>query len=297
MEKVFKCCKKNFNNLCCITCYDIFHLSCLDRRSDYKELGGYKIYCSTKCEEKDQKNKRNEENNLKEIRKLKNDIIQRDEFMNKLGYEKEDKLNELQKKIHVLEREMKEKDAAYKREKRKTLDFEHDVIETDQKLAIILKEDITELNLLSRNMVSTIATLEAEYNECVQSAKLFRMELEKREHISLKIEEKGIVDIHGSEIKPNKILFIAGSHGRHLVNLLPSKLPHSYQFLSILKPYATDNEQNPDNWIAPIYSIAIRSAGSITSILKSPTTMTFPFLLIYKLYHIYTWWSVDPPHF
>ncbi|KAG5862111.1 hypothetical protein JTB14_009808 [Gonioctena quinquepunctata] len=96
-------------------------------------IGGYKIYCSTKCEEKDQKNKRNEENNLKEIRKLKNDIIQRDELMNKLGYEKEDKLNELQKKIHVLEREMKEKDAAYKREKRKTLDFEHDVIETDQK--------------------------------------------------------------------------------------------------------------------------------------------------------------------
>ncbi|KAG5890175.1 hypothetical protein JTB14_014341 [Gonioctena quinquepunctata] len=141
MEKVFKCCKKNFNNLCCITCYDIFHLSCLDRRSDYKELGGYKIYCSTKCEEKDQKNKRNEENNLKEIRKLKNDIIQRDELMNKLGYEKEDKLNELQKKLHVLEREMKEKDAAYKREKRKTLDFEHDVIETDQKLAIILKEN------------------------------------------------------------------------------------------------------------------------------------------------------------
>ncbi|KAG5893413.1 hypothetical protein JTB14_024326 [Gonioctena quinquepunctata] len=89
-------------------------------------------------------------------------------------------------------------------------------IETEKEANIKLNEDITELNLLSRKMVSTIATLEAEYNECVQSAKLFRMELEKREQISLKIEEKGIVDIHGSETKPNKIIFIAGSHGRHL---------------------------------------------------------------------------------
>ncbi|KAG5888090.1 hypothetical protein JTB14_021891 [Gonioctena quinquepunctata] len=39
-------------------------------------------------------------------------------------------------------------------------------IETEKEANIKLNEDITELNLLSQNMVSTIATLEAEYNEC-----------------------------------------------------------------------------------------------------------------------------------
>lgn len=47
---MFKCCQnKNFSNYCCVSCLNIFHPSCLERKTEWKIVDGYKIYCSEQC--------------------------------------------------------------------------------------------------------------------------------------------------------------------------------------------------------------------------------------------------------
>lgn len=41
---------KVFSNLVCLGCHGVFHPSYLERKS-YKYIQGYKVYCSTKCED------------------------------------------------------------------------------------------------------------------------------------------------------------------------------------------------------------------------------------------------------
>ncbi|KAG5892576.1 hypothetical protein JTB14_036785 [Gonioctena quinquepunctata] len=131
MERKFKCCKKDFGNLFCITCCDIFHPSCLDRKTKYKELGSFKIYCSQNCELKDAERKQDADKLVNDIKKLKNDVSQRDETINKLEYEKDEKITELMKRIDELEKDTKEREAAYIRARKKTQDFEDEVYETE----------------------------------------------------------------------------------------------------------------------------------------------------------------------
>ncbi|KAG5872125.1 hypothetical protein JTB14_013445 [Gonioctena quinquepunctata] len=131
MERKFKCCKKDFGNLLCITCCDIFHPSCLDRKTKYKELGSFKIYCSQNCELKDAEKKQDADKLVNDIKKLKNDVSQRDETINKLEYEKDEKITELMKRIDELEKDTKEREADYIRARKKKQDFEDEAYETE----------------------------------------------------------------------------------------------------------------------------------------------------------------------
>ena len=73
MEGNFKgCLKKPFTNFVCVTCLEVFHTSCLERKK-YTTIRGHKIYCSGVCdwEGTDFEDKINRFK--KEILKLKND--------------------------------------------------------------------------------------------------------------------------------------------------------------------------------------------------------------------------------
>ncbi|KAG5887072.1 hypothetical protein JTB14_018244 [Gonioctena quinquepunctata] len=104
MEHKFKCCKKDFGNFFCIICYDIFHPSCLDRKCKYKEMGGYKMCCSQKCEQKDTDRKKVTDNLGKEINKLKKGITERDEAINQMEEDRDEKTTEFKLRIDELEK-------------------------------------------------------------------------------------------------------------------------------------------------------------------------------------------------
>ncbi|KAG5868812.1 hypothetical protein JTB14_020358 [Gonioctena quinquepunctata] len=157
MERKFKCCKKDFGNLFCITCCDIFHPNCLDRKTKYKELGSFKIYCSQNCELKDAERKQDADKLVNDIKKLKNDVSQRDETINKLEYEKDEKVTELMKRIDELEKDTKEREAAYILRK-KTQDFEDEVYRLKYIRARKKTQDFEDE--VNAEMLGTIRTLE-----------------------------------------------------------------------------------------------------------------------------------------
>ncbi|KAG5858720.1 hypothetical protein JTB14_029856 [Gonioctena quinquepunctata] len=86
---------------------------------------------SCTIESSDAKRKQDADKLVNDIKKLKNDVFQRDETINKLEYEKDEKITELMKIIDELEKDTKEREAAYIRARKKTQDFEDEVYETE----------------------------------------------------------------------------------------------------------------------------------------------------------------------
>ncbi|KAG5858383.1 hypothetical protein JTB14_019423 [Gonioctena quinquepunctata] len=105
----FKCCKKEFVNLFCTICYGIFHPSCLDRKCKYKELGGYKIFCSQNCEQKDIDKKKAADNLGKEVNKLRKSITERDEAINQLEEDRDEIITNCKLRIEELEKKLKKR--------------------------------------------------------------------------------------------------------------------------------------------------------------------------------------------
>lgn len=124
MEKTFRCCKsKEFNNYVCVICHNVFHPSCIDRVKDYKLVKGYKIYCSAKCSQTE----KNEEKLIKELEKRDRILREKNEDLDKLQDELERVTVESMRHINDLKKELEEKEAHYKREKRRTQDFTDEV--------------------------------------------------------------------------------------------------------------------------------------------------------------------------
>ena len=90
---VFKCCQnKTFSNFCCIVCLNIFHPSCLERKPDWKQVEGYKIFCSLQCE--------NLGDSLKQMTKLRKELDSKNKELEILKHKYADyktKLNKEQK--------------------------------------------------------------------------------------------------------------------------------------------------------------------------------------------------------
>ncbi|CAG9824527.1 unnamed protein product [Phaedon cochleariae] len=195
----FKCCKnKEFSNLCCIKCLDVYHPSCIDRKKYSKQLGGHKIYCSESCEKLDAEEKRHKDILQGINSKLKQENHEKMMFIEKLEIQSMERVEELQLTIDKLTVEIKEKDTYIKRIQRRTQDFESEIaeqenrddrifkeqmdkmtklntelknlkqkeymyeeeIETKTLMVRTLENDIKELNILSRNMVETIRIIE-----------------------------------------------------------------------------------------------------------------------------------------
>lgn len=151
MERGLRCCRnKEFLNYCCVVCMSVFHPSCLERYKEVVKLGGYRIFCSTKCQT--------------------------------TASEDEERQNDFQREILKLRTEINEKDNYIKRLNGRTRDFEDEVAAAEEEYNSKLNNQrgqITELNnelmaakgrnegLLQevKNYLSRIAKLEGEIKE------------------------------------------------------------------------------------------------------------------------------------
>lgn len=125
METKFKCCKKkDYLNLCCVVCFEVFHPSCLERKSNVSKLGGTKIVCSSECEQKYEESKQ--------------------------------ELQTLREEIANLREKLKNKDNHIKRLKRGTKDFEGMVSEQEEKYLEQLKQQQVNLNKLKKEMIGLV---------------------------------------------------------------------------------------------------------------------------------------------
>lgn len=120
MDMKYKCCKKELNSYCCITCSNIFHKSCSSRKSDLIVIEGHKIYCSKLCAEKN-----NDEINL---------------------------TKELHLEISKLSKEIEEKDTYINTIRRKTKDFENDVFDSEQNYITEINDQKIVINRLTKKL-------------------------------------------------------------------------------------------------------------------------------------------------
>lgn len=143
----YKCCKnKEFSNLVCVSCHGIFHPSCLERKN-YKPIHGYKVYCSKKCEDSDKDDKLH-----KDLEKKDKLLKAKTEALEKLELEYEKNIVELQNEISLLEKDKREREEHYKKERRRTLDFEDEVFQNEESFAKELKVKVDEIYELNKTL-------------------------------------------------------------------------------------------------------------------------------------------------
>lgn len=104
----FKCCNKELNNFCCLTCNNIFHKSCCERKKGLIIINKHIIYCSEVCAEKT--------NTDEEI------------------------INELRQQINNMNIELEEKNVYIQNIKRRSKIFEDDAIESEQNYLLEIEE-------------------------------------------------------------------------------------------------------------------------------------------------------------
>lgn len=149
----FKCCKnKEFSNYICVHCQGVFHPSCLERKS-YKVLNGYKVYCSSKCEELNKNINETSDRLLRELEKKDKLLSDKTEALENLEVEKDNDIDELRSEISALRQELREKEEYFKKERRRTLDFEDDVFRNEESLHAEISSKTDKLSELNNKML------------------------------------------------------------------------------------------------------------------------------------------------
>ena len=158
MDKVFKCCgSREFKNYCCIQCLNIFHPSCLERTSGWIVIGGYKIYCSSECQER--------------------------------HIDEESSKQRLNSEIDRLENVLTQKDTTMARLKRRTKDFEDDVFENDDQNNLLIREQDAKIKGLDSELRVKKSKVEALQSELQNlGADLIRISGENKELRALKLD-------------------------------------------------------------------------------------------------------------
>lgn len=143
----FKCCKnKEFSSLVCVSCHGIFHPSCLERKN-YKPIQGYKVYCSNKCEELNRDDKLH-----KQLEKKDKLLKAKTEALEKLESEYSKNIEDLQNELSLLESDKREREEHYKRERRRTLDFEDEAFHNEETFNRELKANLEEISKLNKTL-------------------------------------------------------------------------------------------------------------------------------------------------
>ena len=110
MEYRFKCCRKEtVSTLYCVSCGNVFHKECAEKRKDLTRLDKHKIMCSKKCSKEDK------------VLKL------------------ELQIEELTKTIDGLQQELEEKDMYISKLRRMSQAFEADVLIKRKIILMILR--------------------------------------------------------------------------------------------------------------------------------------------------------------
>lgn len=282
MTTKFKCCKKDFNNYCCMVCYNVYHASCMDRLKNIETLYEHRIICSGKCKDKYDAEIKEKNRLIMEVRNSKQELEEKNILMDKIEIDNLDAIEELQRNNDALINEIKERDLYIQRLERRIKDFEDEVLEVDQKyetkfteqrktvanlnkdiIAIsnankLLQEEVSEKNLdlekisdeiqelkeINGRMLTSIETLEAENQ-------MYCDEMYKLRH---KMSDNAMLTFpHPNRNKPTnlvetrksekkKIVLISNYQGRYLSEYLSNQVGNNFCVESIVKPNANNQE-------------------------------------------------------
>ena len=170
----YKCCKnKELHNYCCVSCNNIFHKSCIERKTIII-IDKHKIYCSKKCAEK---------NDEKEINSLKLTIDQ-------------------------LNLEIKERDNYIKIQKYTSQVFEDDVIEIENHYNIEIKNQKEKIKVLEEKLLDeSKKKMEANIAAClncdnmIKDCEILKNKIKKLKALNTRLQKK--LDIH--ELKSSQL--------------------------------------------------------------------------------------------
>ena len=200
----FKCCKKEFSNLVCVYCLHVFHPSCGERRKGFKELEAHKVYCTEDCEKKHLRQVKIPDQLREKLDKYKKQMIQKDTEVTSIQCKYREETEALQEELTKALKKAKEHESYILKQRKMTEEFKDDVFEAERhfvtkaqdQINVIedlntdiknlnnenkklieelaekskemkkMEDRIEELNVISRQMVQTIAMLEGQYKIC-----------------------------------------------------------------------------------------------------------------------------------
>lgn len=224
MSRNFKCCKtKEFLNYFCISCASVYHPSCLDRVSDCIKLGGYKIFCSSECQSKENIDEVEKDTLVEEIVKLKEEITAKNIHIERLKRRTEDfsqdvseaeenylaQLSKNSKLIADLNKEIIDL-------RRKNPEME-ELIKNNESLSKKFQQEIQDMTDINRNMLTTIQTLEKDNEAYIIEMSKLRKQLKDQELGNTqcrKCREKQNTDKRTSTKKNSQLLIIGDNNAR-----------------------------------------------------------------------------------
>lgn len=285
MEPTYGCCRnKALSSFCCIVCHDIFHHSCLERRKNVVKLMGHKIYCSSKCQEKNLDEERRIGDFVEDLQKLKKEVEGRDQYIERLKRSSRDFEDEVLATEERYVGKFKELGDVIQRRNQEMEDLKKKMADLEGQLNAIsernsaLKNDLENLNTVNKQMVATISTLEIESEGYCREAKLLRVELDhykaQKCHIVCNsnpgIAASGHMTTPVQDSRP-KLLLVAGGIGRDLVHFLGEQCGHAYRMQAVLKPNSSNSE---------LINTAIRDSSHFT---RDDVVIIWPFNLSHEL--------------
>lgn len=198
METTFKCCKKKeFNNLICANCFDVYHRACLERKKFYKLIGGPKICCSDTCQREYTNQKTTTDDLLDKISKLKADVLETNVQLESKQNQMEDEIHSRELIIGQLRNELMEKDRFIERLRRDTEMTVNEMVEMEEQDTLRLKEQRDVIARLNTSLLKLDNDKELLQEELTQS---------KTEMESLKREIGELIEISKSMMETIRVL-------------------------------------------------------------------------------------------
>lgn len=254
----FKCCSnKSFFYYCCVTCSNIFHPSCLERDfRSHAKLSEQKIYCSTQCKrayESDQG-----PNPLSdvldklelEIFFLKIQLTEKNDELERVCIEKDEIIHDLREEINEMQSDLNKLQHKIVRDRKKTLDFEDEVFESEKQLQSALNA--------KREEVVTLRNSLTEYTK-EKSELIAKLELYKEKQTKFEKDLEDLNGINKSMIDSIRILELDNNSYYNEICLLKSEVneltskrvcfgasPHKEADIIITSPPRQDIEETKE---------------------------------------------------
>lgn len=183
MESRFKCCGKKFNNLYCITCENVFHRSCSERRNEITIINNHKIFCSKKCAE------------------------------NVELTEKDDQIETLNLIIQELKEELKSKETYIRNLKRSAEVFESDVLDMEQNYINEIDQQKNTIKHLQEKLENEYAkntretvSISTQTISCRTSVKYTQVDQTQQHNVGIQVQAiKSTSTIKNENIKTNTV--------------------------------------------------------------------------------------------
>lgn len=266
----FGCCRtKPFppNYYICKNCLKVFHKSCVQQnKNKYKFLKDFQILCCNLDSKNDEDEKslleqtigelsENSEMQNKHIEKLKREnkqflkeVAMREEELNELLKKQQESIRNYEAEIIELRHKIDEltnktiKTISTQTEGKKTISLATQTIEgvNYEEKADKLERDVAELNILHRNMITSICTLEAENTLYREEADALREKIYSLNSKGQQRREERRIITH--EERQRKILIVSNSRGRNLGMYFRKLLGDNHTVESIVKPNADNRE-------------------------------------------------------